>query len=226
MSSVEFVGTVAFALSAGVATFFAPCAYPLLPGYVGYYVNQQDEYTIGNALLSGLAAAAGVVVAFAMVGAVVFTIGQQLVSSITLLEPVVGVALVVLGGLMLMGNAPSVHVSLPGRPTSRFGFGVFGAVYGIAAAGCVIPVFLGVISQALSLPLVQALVAFGAYTAGVAVPLVAVTLLLGTGLELWQDSYPSMSIASIQTAAAVLLVLAGLAQIYVSIVVLDVFGWF
>ena len=28
-----------FAFSAGVATFFAPCAYPLLPGYVAFYLG-------------------------------------------------------------------------------------------------------------------------------------------------------------------------------------------
>jgi cytochrome c biogenesis protein CcdA len=28
-----------FALSAGAATFFAPCAYPLLPGYVAFYLG-------------------------------------------------------------------------------------------------------------------------------------------------------------------------------------------
>ena len=27
------------AFSAGVATFFAPCAFPLLPGYVAYYLG-------------------------------------------------------------------------------------------------------------------------------------------------------------------------------------------
>ena len=31
---------VAFAFSAGVGTFFAPCAYPLLPGYVSYYLGE------------------------------------------------------------------------------------------------------------------------------------------------------------------------------------------
>ncbi|ERH11676.1 MAG: cytochrome c biogenesis protein [halophilic archaeon J07HB67] len=31
---------VAFAFSAGLGTFFAPCAYPLLPGYVSYYLGE------------------------------------------------------------------------------------------------------------------------------------------------------------------------------------------
>jgi cytochrome c-type biogenesis protein len=31
---------VAFAFSAGLGTFFAPCAYPLLPGYVSFYLGE------------------------------------------------------------------------------------------------------------------------------------------------------------------------------------------
>jgi len=35
---VDATGTtsIVFALSTGIATFFSPCAYPLLPGYVGF----------------------------------------------------------------------------------------------------------------------------------------------------------------------------------------------
>lgn len=35
MVQTAVVGALAFATSAGVATFFAACAFPLLPGYVG-----------------------------------------------------------------------------------------------------------------------------------------------------------------------------------------------
>ena len=37
---VESLPFVAFAFSAGAGTFFAPCAYPLLPGYLSYYLGQ------------------------------------------------------------------------------------------------------------------------------------------------------------------------------------------
>jgi hypothetical protein len=54
---------VAFAFGAGVATFFAPCAYPLLPGYVGYCLNRLDgdQQTLGPILTRGLVAGGGVV---------------------------------------------------------------------------------------------------------------------------------------------------------------------
>ena len=41
--NAELAGTASFALGAGAATFFSPCAYALLPGYVGYYAAAVDE---------------------------------------------------------------------------------------------------------------------------------------------------------------------------------------
>lgn len=40
MISPEHVSLIGFAFTAGVFTFFAPCAYPLLPGYISYYLGQ------------------------------------------------------------------------------------------------------------------------------------------------------------------------------------------
>ena len=42
MAGTTLAGALAFAASAGLATFFAPCAFPLLPGYVGYYLHESD----------------------------------------------------------------------------------------------------------------------------------------------------------------------------------------
>ena len=60
------LAVVVFAASAGVATFLAPCAYPLLPGYVGYYVGR-EEATLAGALSRGLAATLGALCALAVV---------------------------------------------------------------------------------------------------------------------------------------------------------------
>ena len=56
-----------FAIGAGVAVFFSPCSFPLLPGYMTYYLSTKkrtsgtlDERTAREALPAGLAAASGV----------------------------------------------------------------------------------------------------------------------------------------------------------------------
>ena len=46
------------AFSAGAATFFAPCAFPLLPGYVGYYLGKTGDGTPDGPLSTRLGRAA------------------------------------------------------------------------------------------------------------------------------------------------------------------------
>ncbi|MFD1686106.1 cytochrome c biogenesis CcdA family protein [Halobellus litoreus] len=216
MSSAAFLGTVAFAASAGLTTFFAPCAFPLLPGYVGFYLQQDSR---PPALVAGLTAAAGAILSLGGIAALVFAVGQRLTSVLPLFEPVIGGLLVVFGLLVLSGRA-SPTVPLPKRPESLLGFGVFGAVYALAAAGCVVPLFLGVVAQASSLSPMRGATVLGAYAATVAVPLLGVTLLSDAGVDAWR-SLGGYS-GRLKQAAGVILVVAGLGQIYLSVVVLDV----
>ncbi len=215
-------GAFAFAASAGVATFFAPCAFPLLPGYVGYYLRESDG---DSALLPAAGAAAvGALGALAAVTALVLAVGRPVTTALPVFEPVVGVGLVGFGLLTLWGWWPELRVSLPARPTSVTGFAVFGAVYALAAAGCVVPLFVGVLTQALALSLAEAIVVLGVYAAGVTVPLVGVTLLVGVGVDV--TGIVGTRTTQIRRLAAVVMILAGLGQLYLSVVTLDVFGFF
>lgn len=214
MVATGLLGTLTFAVGAGLATFFAPCAFPLLPGYVGYYLGR-DDAGLGGALLRGVAAAAGALVVLGGVGGVLLAVGQRLARHLPLLEPVVGLVLVVLGGLYLTGRAPDVHLELPERRASVGGFAVFGGGYALAAAGCVVPVFLGVVTQALSLPTGQAAIALGSYAGAVALPLTGVTLAAAAGGDALRGA--SAHVGRVQRVAAAVMVLAGLAQIAASL---------
>ncbi|MFC7204000.1 cytochrome c biogenesis CcdA family protein [Haloferax namakaokahaiae] len=214
MLDPAFAGTLTFALTAGVGTFFAPCAYPLLPGYVGYYLSQ-DEADVGGAAIRGAVASLAALVVLAAVGGALTLVGGRIAPHLALFEPLVGGALVVFGLLFLSGRAPSLHVVLPEYRSSVAGFGIFGAVYGLAAAGCVVPIFLGVVAQSLALPTTQALVSLGAYALAAALPLGVVTILAalsgGTVRGL------SRHVGSVQTLAGVVMVLAGLWQIWLAL---------
>lgn len=221
MPSVDaaFTGTLAFALSAGVATFFAPCAYPLLPGYVGYYLSQ-DEADLGGAVVRGGAATAGALAVLALVGWVLVSVGTRVVSRLTVLEPVVGVGLVALGLVVLSGRTPSVHLLLPEYRSSIGGFALFGGVYAVAAAGCVVPIVLGVVTQALTLPAEQAAAVVGVYAAAVSLPLLGVTLLSAVGSDAIRGL--SRHVGSVQRVAALVMIVAGVAQVGVSLSYLGV----
>jgi cytochrome c-type biogenesis protein len=214
-----FAGTLAFALSAGVATFFAPCAYPLLPGYVGYYLSR-EEADLGGALVRGGAASAGALVVLVAVGWVIVSLGTRFVSSLAFLEPVVGVGLVVLGLVVLSGRGPSVHLLLPEHRSSVSGFALFGGAYAIAAAGCVVPIVFGVVTQALTLPDDQAAAVVGVYAGAVSLPLLGVTLLSAVASDALHGL--SRHVGSVQRIAALVMIVAGVGQIGLSLSYLGV----
>jgi cytochrome c-type biogenesis protein len=220
MSSVSFLGAFVFAVSGGLTTFFAPCAFPLLPGYIGYYLSQTDADRPAEVVLPAFAAAGSALAVLAVIGGIGFSLGQVVLTRLPLLEPLVGAGLFVLGGLMLMDFTPEMRVPLPERSGSTLGFSLFGAGYAGAAAGCVVPILLGVLAQALAFPPTQAAIIFGGYALSVALPLVGVTLLAATGSDAWRSL--GQYTGQLHRVAAILMIIAGIGQLYLSIVVLDV----
>jgi cytochrome c-type biogenesis protein len=212
------VGALAFAASAGVATFFAPCAFPLLPGYVGYYLSENDGDT--GMLAPAGAAAGGALSALAVVALLVLAVGQPVKTALPVLEPIIGVGLIAFGIATLMNRGPELRVPLPERPASVTGFGVFGAVYAVAAAGCVVPLLFGVVTQALALPAHSSALVLAVYALGVTLPLVGVTLLAGVGIDSWR-SLGTYS-RRVQQVAAVVMIVAGGGQIYLAVFELGV----
>lgn len=219
MITPGFAGTLLFAASAGLTTFFAPCAFPLLPGYVGYYVRQSTADTPGIA--PAAAAAVGSFTTLGILAGLAFALGQTLTSMVPLLEPIVGLGLVGFGLLVFFDSVPTATVPLPQRPESVLGFGLFGAVYALAAAGCVVPLLLGVVSQALTRPPLEGIAVLGVYAGSVTVPLVGVTLLTSVGVESWRTL--GRYTGYMKRVAAGVMIAAGIGQLYLSVVVLDVF---
>lgn len=223
---VEF-GLVSFAFGLGTATFFAPCAFPLLPGYVAYFVGQDDEAAetwpgrLRRAVTVSLVTSLGFLVVFGTLAAVVFALGTQVLADVSVLELIAGVVLVVLGAAMAAGKATGAiaHVRLPERRRGPLGFFAFGVVYAAAAAGCTGSLFVGVASLALTGP-ADALSLFGAYAAGMVVLLFGVTVLSAFGRDTLLRRLSANS-RRITRVAGGSLVLAGLVQIYYFLFVFD-----
>jgi cytochrome c-type biogenesis protein len=209
-----------FAFSAGVATFFAPCAYPLLPGYVAFYLGDAEGLAplggrLRRAALVGGLASAGFFAVYAALAGVVAAVGTRALRGVAVLELAVGALLVVLGAAMAAGAvSPSVlHVRLPNRERSKSGFFAFGVVYAVAAAGCTAPIFVAIAGVALSGGPAGAVLTFAAYAGGMALLMVLVTGLIAAGRDGVVGRLAGKS-ALVARAAGVLLVVAGLAQVY------------
>lgn len=220
MTDATLATNLVFALTAGVATFFSPCAYPLLPGYVGFYVNQVDagDVSIVGAGTRGVAAGLGVLAMFGALSGVTVWVGHSTLANITIFESLVGGLLVVFGLLVVTGRSPSVSIPLPKRRTGVSGFGLFGAGYALAGAGCVAPIFLAVIARALTLPTDFAVLLLSTYAGTVAALMVATTI--ATGMSLLTNAGRLMVYSGrLKQLAGAVMVLAGIGQLYLAIVV-------
>jgi len=220
MTDISLATNIPFAVAAGVATFFSPCAYPLLPGYVGFYVNSvdADDASVAGAGVRGLAAAVGVLATFALLAGATVRVGQSTLSNITVFETLVGGLLVVFGLLVVAGRAPSVSLSLPKRRSSVLGFGLFGAGYALAGAGCVAPVFLAVVARSIALPGDAAAVVLSVYAGVLAVLMAATTVATGVGL-ISNANRVMAHAGTLKRVAGAVMVVAGVGQLYLSLVV-------
>jgi cytochrome c-type biogenesis protein len=212
---------VAFAFSAGFFTFLAPCAFPLLPGYVAYFLGKGDDRprSLGGRLLRAVGVAAvvsgGFFVVNAAVAALAAVVGSGPLRNISVLEPVVGGLLILLGLTMVTGkfDPASFHVQLPERRRSGLGFFLFGVIYAVAAIGCTGPVFLGLALFAVESGPATVVAIFGAYGLGMSAMMLGVTLLSALGQEALIRRVSGAS-GRITRVAGAVLVLAGIAQIY------------
>jgi cytochrome c-type biogenesis protein len=220
MLDAALLSTLGFAVTAGVVTFFSPCAYPLLPGYVGFYVSQTDtaESSLGHALGRGLVAGAGVLAMFGILLGVTFWIGQSVLANITVLELLVGVVLIAFGLLVLTDRAPSLSIALPKRRSGTLGFGIFGAGYALAAAGCVAPVFIAVLVSAVALPTSTAALVIGTYVGTVVLLMVSLTVATGMGLAAGAGRLTAYG-DSLRRIAGAVMILAGTGQLYIALYV-------
>jgi len=210
-------GRLSFAFVLGGLTFFAPCAYPLLPGYLAYFLGQTDDgepsrrSVLGPAGF-GLQVSLGFLVVYAVLGGVVLTVGTELLADLVVLELVVGLLLVVLGLAMAAGRTPTVRVSLPRRRRSALGFLLFGVVYAVAAAGCTAALSFAVVASAVAADPLVGLWTLLAYVAGMSGVMLLVTVLAGLGRDAVLRRLSART-GQVERVAGALLVLAGVAQV-------------
>jgi cytochrome c-type biogenesis protein len=113
---VSFVTVSVFALAAlaGITTFFSPCAFPMLPGYMGLFLglNARDAESGSStggtykgaarrAVLAGSVTAFGMILVFLIVGVALILAASLISGYIPYLLIAVGIVLIALGALLL-----------------------------------------------------------------------------------------------------------------------------
>lgn len=110
---ITSLSLIPLALLAGVFFFFSPCAFPLLPGYMSFYLSQEseglapgatsvfDRTRLRKALSAGVASASGLALTNLIIAGIILSAASLVKPYLALLSPLMGVIIIILGLAML-----------------------------------------------------------------------------------------------------------------------------
>lgn len=190
---------LALALVGGAASFFSPCSIAITPAFLAYLTAGtppgDDNRMVSRALLFGAGLVAlGIVVFYSVAGLIIGMVGNIAYNYLIYLIPIVAVAFLGLGVLILAGRSGLLaflerwnpmnryyahrEVGPPKDGASRKGTLIaFGFAYGAASHTCSLPIFLGI----LLLPLVAGnytLAVLSVLAYGLAIALLVVVMMM------------------------------------------------
>ena len=245
-----------FAIGAGVMVFFSPCSFPMLPGYMSFYlankkqrVGEFNEKAARETLPDGLAAAAGLMGVLLLIGILLVPFVSVIGGFIPVLELVVGILILTMGVIMVMeydsekivrpfrnlmsaiassqpmmiakGGIESGIKATTGKEFSfssgeagtRTGLFWYGVAYGSAAAGCVAPVVVGLLSASISKGIITGLLVFLIFSATAGALMVAFTMVVAASESTIVDKLKA-STRQIEMAGGMVMIIVGLYLMY------------
>ena len=182
---------LAFAFGAGMLAAFNPCGFAMLPAYLGWFLGLEtnpdgpetpDRPGVGRSLLVGGCVSLGFVGVFAFFGILARQFSVAIDEFTPYLTLALGVLMIPLGLFLLSGRQVKIRVPSPKRgPRDRTlpAVVLFGASYAAVSLGCTLPNFLGPIATTLNRDLASGVATFAAYSVGIALILMPLTLAIG-----------------------------------------------
>ena len=232
-TSVAQTSVGALAILAAIGSFFSPCSFPLLPGYMAYYLGADAESkqkpTMKTAAGRGFLAALGMILFYGIVAAIVLPLGFTAAAFLPFLGPVVGVILIVLGALTLTPLQYHKIIEpfrrlrqriFPAKEEAeqkqRMGVKMFayGVGYGAAGFACVAPPFIAAILNATIYgSILYGLLVLVVYSVIVIALMIAITILLS---EAGQAAVKKMNryVNVIKKVSGIALIIAGAYLLY------------
>ena len=180
--------TLLVAVVAGMVATVNPCGFAMLPAYLALVATCASEQSrarlLTRAVVSSAMMTLGFVTVFGLFGLAFSVIASSVQRYLPFVTVAIGLALVVVGTLLLMGREITLLIPKPSRGApnrhvgSMFGYGV---AYAIASLSCTIGPFLAVAGSTLrGGDLLEGVTAFLAYALGMG--LVVTVLAIGTAL--------------------------------------------
>ncbi len=231
------------AIIAGVASFFSPCAFPLLPSYFSFYHQTDNDEKIkskgvSKTLRLGLAASFGVITFVLVLGLMIALLGSGLAQGLSISGPEpsqfvrifrggVGVVLLILGVGQLLGwnlkpefadaFAYRTRPEREGKRNPAVNLFLYGLGYTTAGMGCTGPILAGLMIFALSSGgFITALGAFGVFSLTMGGLMLLVSELVAASKQTLITRLKAAT-PKIKWTASVLLILVGVFNIYTAV---------
>ena len=181
-----------YAFAAGMVTAVSPCGIAMLPAYISLHLGAEEEGFWAKSSLRRSARALtmsgvvtlGFMVFFGIMGTILSSGGQFLMTVIPWVAVLIGVALILLGLYLLLGR--HFYTNLPARLVGNLGkngdlgiksFLVFGIAYAIAALSCTLPIFLVVVGSSIATKgFISGLFQFFSFALGIGFVITIVTI--------------------------------------------------
>src|SRR5215469_3512473 len=178
------------AFGAGLLSFFSPCVFPLVPGYLSYLAGtslqeaESQSSTRWRVSLHALCFVLGFVLLFTLLGAAAALFGSILQAYQQILARIAGFLLIVFG-IALTGLVPIPWLSRDHRVQVKQGAsawwrsGLIGMAFGAGWSACTGPILGSIlVLAAASATLMQGVIFLLAYALGLGVPFVLIGLLV------------------------------------------------
>ena len=212
---------LSLAFSAGLLAVLAPCALPMLPSFVSYYLNAEGKKNdLNSALRFGFITVAGFLTIFLVIGILPSFAINLVANKIEIVSPFLGLILIILGIGHLFSDIfyriPVISTTKP-EGSGYKAFYLYGLGYGSASMACSFPIFvLLVLQSASSSGVFSILVMFLAYGLGAATVIVPLSLALTFSKELIYQKLVAI-LPHMKKINAIILILAGSYMIYYSL---------
>jgi len=224
---------IAFAFLAGLASFFSPCVFALLPAYMSYFFTltkneigeAQNPRRLDSSLIIGFFGAFGMFVFILPFGTLVSVLGWGGVPYLRLFSPLMGILFIIFGAMLLMDytlNVGQFHGLLmkllsEDRAFHRRVF-LYGIAYAAGSAGCTAPILFALIIFSLMVGgLFLTIFSLMVYWAAMGMLMVLVTILAAKSKEevLQKLRVPT---AILKEASGIVLILTGILLITIYII--------
>jgi cytochrome c-type biogenesis protein len=156
------------AVIAGLAAFFSPCAFPIIPSYMSYYLSAEEagkRHGVKRAIYLGRLASLGLTLVNVGVGIVIGLLGQASFQPDPRLDPLpllgvrvaAGLAIAILGVMKLADysfNIPLISSAIGSVLKSSKNAGIakslflYGMTYNLVGVGCTGPILLSLVLYA------------------------------------------------------------------------------